>query len=66
MPRSSGSDWMPSGADCSGIGPSFPGRRRHSLQDQMDGIFSLLETFVHHHPAFYPQVRAELVSLGPP
>jgi len=33
-----------------------------SLQAQMDGIFSLLETFVHHHPSFYPQVRAELVS----
>jgi hypothetical protein len=28
----------------------------------MDGIFSLLETFVHHHPSFYPQVRAELVA----
>jgi hypothetical protein len=33
-----------------------------SLRGQMDGIFSLLETFVHHHPTFYPQVRAELVS----
>jgi len=33
-----------------------------SLRDQMDGIFSLLETFVRHHPAFYPPVRAELVS----
>jgi len=33
-----------------------------SLRDQMDGIFALLETFVHHHPAFYPQVRAELVA----
>jgi GNAT superfamily N-acetyltransferase len=33
-----------------------------SLRDQMDGIFALLETFVHHHPAYYPQVRAELVA----
>ncbi len=33
-----------------------------SLRGQMDGIFSLLETFVRHHPTFYPQVRAELVS----
>ncbi len=33
-----------------------------SLRDQMDGIFSLLETFVYHHPAFYSQVRAELVA----
>ncbi|NNM04385.1 MAG: AMP-binding protein, partial [Gemmatimonadetes bacterium] len=33
-----------------------------SLRDQMDGIFALLETFVHHHPTFYPQVRAELVA----
>ncbi len=33
-----------------------------SLRAQMDGIFSLLETFVRHHPTFYPQVRAELVS----
>ncbi len=33
-----------------------------SLRDQMDGIFALLETFVHHHPAFYSQVRAELAA----
>ena len=33
-----------------------------SLRDQMDGIFALLETFVHHHPAFYSPVRAELVA----
>ena len=33
-----------------------------ALRDQMDGIFSLLESFVHNHPIFYPQVRAELVS----
>jgi len=33
-----------------------------SLRTQMDGVFSLLGTFVRRRPAFYPQVRAELVS----
>jgi GNAT superfamily N-acetyltransferase len=40
----------------------LPWPARPALRDQMDGIFSLLETFVRHHPSFYTQVRAELVS----
>ncbi len=33
-----------------------------SMQAQFRGIFSLLENFVRHHPEFYAQIRAELVS----
>jgi GNAT superfamily N-acetyltransferase len=32
------------------------------MQTQFRGIFSLLENFVRHHPDFYNQIRAELVS----
>ncbi len=37
--------------------PAPPGTRA-----QLEGVFSLLETFVARHPEFYAQVRAELVS----
>jgi long-chain acyl-CoA synthetase len=33
-----------------------------SLRHQMEGVFSLLTTFVRHHPDYYVQIRAELVS----
>jgi len=33
-----------------------------ALRHQMEGVFSLLATFVRHHPDYYVQIRAELVS----
>lgn len=33
-----------------------------ALRHQMEGVFSLLTTFVRHHPDYYVQIRAELVS----
>jgi GNAT superfamily N-acetyltransferase len=33
-----------------------------ATRKQLDGVFSLLESFVQHHPDYYAQVRAELVS----
>lgn len=33
-----------------------------SMREQLEGIFSLLSTFVRHHPDYYVPIRAELVS----
>lgn len=33
-----------------------------SMREQLKGIFSLLVTFVKHHPEYYVPIRAELVS----
>ena len=33
-----------------------------SMREQLNGIFSLLTTFVRHHPEYYVPVRGELVS----
>jgi len=33
-----------------------------SMREQFEGIFSLLVTFVRHHPEYYVPIRAELVN----